>query len=67
MTRERSELASFLTEMGYVVAERATKKTDLVVAADPDSLSGKAAKARQYGIPVVSESFLYDVLGVPSF
>lgn len=67
MTRERSELASFLTEMGYIVAERATKKTDLVVAADPDSLSGKAAKARQYGIPVVSESFLYDVLGVPSF
>ncbi|AOY74202.1 bifunctional ATP-dependent DNA helicase/DNA polymerase III subunit epsilon (plasmid) [Arthrobacter sp. ZXY-2] len=67
MTRERSELSSFLTEMGYVVAERATKKTDLVVAADPDSLSGKAAKARQYGIPVVGESFLYDVLGVPSF
>lgn len=67
MTRERSELSSFLTEMGYVVAERATKKTDLVIAADPDSLSGKAAKARQYGIPVVAENFLYDVLGVPSF
>lgn len=67
MARERSELSSFLAEMGYVVAERATKKTDLVVAADPDSLSGKAAKARQYGIPVVAESFLYDVLGVPSF
>lgn len=67
MTRERSELSSFLTEMGYVVADRATKKTDLVIAADPDSLSGKAAKARQYGIPVVAENFLYDVLGVPSF
>lgn len=66
MSRERNELSSFLTEMGYVVVERATKKTDLVVAADPDSLSGKAAKARQYGIPVVGERFLYDVLGVPS-
>lgn len=65
MTRERSELAGFLTEMGYNVADRATKKTDLVVAADPDSLSGKAAKARLYGIPVVAEQYLYDVIGVP--
>lgn len=65
MTRERSELAGFLTEMGYSVADRATKKTDLVIAADPDSLSGKAEKARQYGIPVVSEQYLYDVIGVP--
>jgi DNA polymerase-3 subunit epsilon len=32
-----------------------TKKTSLVVAADPDSLSGKARKAGSYGIPVVAE------------
>ncbi|MGO4103389.1 hypothetical protein AB4Y63_05505 [Leifsonia sp. YAF41] len=32
-----------------------TKKVKLVVAADLDSLSGKARKARDYGIPVVSE------------
>nr|WP_283774973.1 SNF2-related protein [Brachybacterium equifaecis] len=32
-----------------------TKKTKLVVAGDPDSLSGKAAKARTYGIPIVTE------------
>ena len=32
-----------------------TKSTRLLVSADPDSLSGKAAKARSYGIPVVSE------------
>lgn len=32
-----------------------TKKVKLVVAADPDSLSGKARKARDYGIPVVTE------------
>lgn len=32
-----------------------TKSTKLVVAADPDSLSGKAAKARSYGIPIVDE------------
>lgn len=31
-----------------------TKKVRLVVAADPDSMSGKAKKARQYGIPIVT-------------
>lgn len=32
-----------------------TKSTRAVVAADPDSLSGKAAKARTLGIPIVAE------------
>ncbi|QCX26971.1 hypothetical protein FC770_11715 [Nocardioides jishulii] len=32
------------------------KKTKLVVAADPDSQSGKAAKARSYEIPVITEA-----------
>lgn len=32
-----------------------TKATKIVVAGDPNSLSGKAAKARSYGIPIVTE------------
>ncbi|QGH69517.1 DNA polymerase III subunit epsilon [Pseudactinotalea sp. HY158] len=32
-----------------------TKSTKVVVAADPDSLSGKAAKAKRYGLPIVTE------------
>lgn len=32
------------------------KSTKVLVAADPDSLSGKAQKARQYGIPVIDEA-----------
>ena len=32
------------------------KGTKLVVAADPDLQSGKAAKARSYGIPVITEA-----------
>lgn len=32
-----------------------TKSTRVVIAADPDSLSGKAAKARGYGIPIITE------------
>ncbi|HEX3790003.1 MAG TPA: exonuclease domain-containing protein [Pseudonocardiaceae bacterium] len=41
--------------VGLVVGGGVTKKTRLVVAADPDSLSGKAAKARTYRIPIVTE------------
>lgn len=33
-----------------------TKRTRVVVAADPNSLSGKAAKARSYGIPIIPEA-----------
>ena len=40
-----------------------TKKTRLVIAADPDSLSGKAAQARRYGIPIVSEDAFDKMIG----
>jgi DNA polymerase-3 subunit epsilon len=33
-----------------------TKSTKVVVAADPDSQSGKAAKARSYNVPVITEA-----------
>ncbi len=33
-----------------------TKSTRVLVAADPDSLSGKAKKARDYGIPIITEA-----------
>ncbi|CEA09686.1 DNA polymerase III subunit epsilon [Arthrobacter saudimassiliensis] len=64
MTRPRDQFASALRDLGYVVADNVTKKTDVVVAADPDTLSGKAGKARKYGIPVVAEDFLFTGLGV---
>lgn len=41
---------------GLFVGKSVTKNTKLLVAADPDSLSGKAKKARQYSIPVVTEA-----------
>jgi DNA polymerase-3 subunit epsilon len=43
-----------------------TKKVRLVVAADTDSLSGKAKKARGYGIPVMSVDDFRTALGYPS-
>jgi DNA polymerase III subunit epsilon len=38
---------------GLVVADRVTKQTRLLVAADPDSMSGKARKAAAYGVPII--------------
>jgi len=40
---------------GLVPRSGVTKKVKLVVTADPDSLSGKARKAADYGIPIVTE------------
>jgi DNA polymerase-3 subunit epsilon len=55
MTVPRDVLEREATSMGLVVGGL-TKRTKLLVAADPDSLSGKAKKARDYGVAIVSES-----------
>lgn len=55
MCRLRSDWEQDAAEVGLVPHGAVTKKVVLLVAADPDSLSGKARKARDYGIPVVTE------------
>lgn len=62
MQRPRADWHAELTDRGFVPGAGVTKKSRLVVAADPDSLSGKARKARDYGIPVVSEGGLSSLL-----
>jgi len=62
MSRPRNEIEQVLVELGYRPWSGVTKKVRLVVAADPDSLSGKARKARDYGIPVVDETGLERLL-----
>ncbi|WP_420621744.1 hypothetical protein [Candidatus Poriferisodalis sp.] len=53
VTRELLEEAAALA--GLVPVLTVTKKNcDLLVAADPASSSGKATKARNYGIPIMS-------------
>jgi len=42
-------------DAGLIAHPSVTKGVALVVAADPDSLSGKARKAASYGIPIVTE------------
>ena len=49
---------------GFTVAAAVTLRTRLVVAADPTVRSGMIAKARDYGIPIVSEFALRSVMGI---
>lgn len=63
MREPREVWESRALSAGLAVKAGVTKKTALVVAADPDSLSGKAEKARGYGIPIVSEDLFAGLLG----
>jgi DNA polymerase-3 subunit epsilon len=59
------ELAEKLaTSAGLVVMDSVTKKCDLLVLADPCSQSGKAKKARQYGIRIMHESVFWKAIGI---
>ncbi|MBS1837831.1 MAG: DUF2510 domain-containing protein [Actinobacteria bacterium] len=50
----RSDLESLATAHGLIPVRSVTKKTSLLIAADAATRSGKAAKARSYGIPIGS-------------
>jgi DNA polymerase III subunit epsilon len=62
MQRTREDWMAELSGRGFVPWQAVTKKVKLVAAADPDSLSGKARKARDYGIPIVDEGGLARLL-----
>ncbi len=62
MSRPRDEWIGDLAARGLAVWPGVTKKVRLVVAADPDSQSGKARKARDYDIAIVDEAGLISLL-----
>lgn len=62
ITREMA--AELATSYGLIVAESVTKKLDLLVVADPMTQSGKAKKARQYGVRIIHEPVFWRALGV---
>ncbi|MCB1029818.1 MAG: hypothetical protein KDA95_00685 [Acidimicrobiales bacterium] len=55
LERPREEWIAELMNVG-LVSGGISKSTRVVVTPDPDSLSGKAQKARSYGIPLVDEA-----------
>ncbi|NIA25805.1 MAG: hypothetical protein GWP04_09595 [Gammaproteobacteria bacterium] len=57
----RSRLEAMAALAGYQPVGNVTKKgCDLLVAADTVSMSGKAQKARSYGIPILDAATFYD-------
>lgn len=59
------DVAETLAERaGLVVANSVTKKLNLLVVADPNTQSGKAKKARQYGTRILADSVFWRMIGV---
>ena len=68
--RRRPDLEALARENGWVPVRYVTKKNcDVLVAADPSTMSGKAKKARVYGKPVLSvaEFLNWDQFNVLNF
>ena len=58
-SRSREELQDIAIQAGATIKESITRAVTMLVAADPTSLSGKAKRAREYEIPIISvEDFL---------
>ncbi|GAA3590764.1 exonuclease domain-containing protein [Kribbella ginsengisoli] len=62
ITRERAQ--ALARAAGLVVHERVTKGLDLLIVADPNSLSGKAKKARSYGTRIMAEAAFWQEIGL---
>ena len=60
----RASAQQLAAEAGLVVRKSVTRDLDILVVADPDSLSGKAQKAREYGIRIMAETVFWQSVGV---
>ena len=49
---------------GLAVMKNVTRDLDFLVVADPDTMSGKAKKARDYGIRIIAEPVFWRMVGV---
>lgn len=62
---DRGTIELHLQGLGMTVQRGVSRKTDLLVAADPHSLSGKARRARELGVPIMDEETFWAILGHP--
>jgi DNA polymerase III epsilon subunit family exonuclease len=51
-------------EAGLIVKSSISKRLDYLVLADPHSMSGKAKKAREYGVRILAESVFWNYMGL---
>jgi DNA polymerase-3 subunit epsilon len=61
----RGDQESLARRAGLTVKAGVSGKLDLLVLADPDSMSGKARKAAELGVRRVAESVFWHLAGVP--
>ncbi len=61
---DRAAAEILATNAGLVTRRSVSKKLDILVLADPDSMSGKARKARQLGVRLMSEAVFWRTLGI---
>jgi DNA polymerase-3 subunit epsilon len=61
----RSAAERLAVTAGLRVVGTVTRGTDFLVVADPDTMSGKARRARELGIRIVAEQVFWAWLGVP--
>jgi DNA polymerase-3 subunit epsilon len=61
----KGQLQQFAENSGLIVHQQVTKKLSLLVAADVNSQSGKAKKARKFGIPIIAENEFWSLIRKP--
>lgn len=61
---KRSKAEKIATEQGMVVKKNVTRDLEILVVADPDSMSGKAKKARTYGTRIIAEPVFWQMMGI---
>jgi DNA polymerase-3 subunit epsilon len=60
---DRAKAERIACEAGLVVKAGVSRKTDILVCADPASLSAKARKAREYGVRIMAEEAFWRAIG----
>ena len=61
---KREQALEMARRAGLVPTDSLTKKTEILVIADPDSMSGKAKKAREYGTRIMAEKVFWRAIGI---
>ena len=61
---ERSVAQQIAMEHGLIIKSGVSNKLDFLVASDPNSLSGKAQKARELGVKIVAEPVFWSMIGL---
>ena len=56
-------METLAAEHGMLVKKGVTKSLDILVCADPDTMSSKGRKAREYGVRIIAEPAFFKMLG----